>query len=395
MDPAHHSTLLVVILVTVLLLLLGVAALLLNYCRGKCLQKTRRSAVQRMVSFRDQATSTPSLQAVLSLLSTGSPTAEPRSRAGSRQEEWTSVTLTSRNQDVCPGDPSSRTTTRLPLHDWTPEQQPSLVSGVRRIADSPIGDLTLTPYLAVPAQPRSDRLSSSMKSNSSPETLPAPVESPVLGSSHSLRASSLHRQPSWKTSTRDSPLNRNPSAEDVERGTVRGDRSSLLELLEGTLSRPRPRSCSGQLQEEEEEEEEEEEGGSKVPLERSLLERAKAGCQLFQPRAWFISWGKTPQAEAVQQTNAGSLDSGVDVLENRHRREGRQAGVAGAPRRVCPGGVSTDEGDHRAPLSGSGKEEVEVVISPREAVVTFGMPQFGNKRSLWQKWEDRPLIAIN
>ncbi|XP_058869382.1 uncharacterized protein LOC131720917 [Acipenser ruthenus] len=393
MDPSHHSALLVVILVTMLLLLLGVAVLLLNYCRGKCLKKMGRSATPRMESFKDQATSTPSLQAVLSLLSTGSPAAQPSNRTGTRQEEeWTSVTLTSRNQSVYPGDPGTRTTERRSLHSWTPEQQPSLVSGVRRITESPIvgGDLTLTRHLAVPAQPRTDRLSSSMKSNSSPETLPAPAESPVLGSSHSLRASSLPRQLSWKTFSRGSPLNSKPSAEDVEQGTARGDRSSLLELLEGTLSRPRPRSCSGRLEEEE---------GSQVPSERSLLERAKAGCQLFQPRAWFISWGRTLQAESVQQANAGSLDSGVDVLENRHRRGGRQAGVAGPPRRTCPGGVSTGEGNRRAPLSGSGQEQEqeqeEVVISPREAVVTFGMPQFGNKRSPWQKWEDRPLIAIN
>ncbi|MGH0182324.1 UNVERIFIED_CONTAM: hypothetical protein FKN15_008847 [Acipenser sinensis] len=162
MDPSHHSALLVVILVTMLLLLLGVAVLLLNYCRGKCLKKMGRSATPRMESFKDQATSTPSLQAVLSLLSTGSPAAQPSNRTGSRQEEeWTSVTLTSRNQSVYPGDPGTRTTERRSLHSWTPDQQLSLVSGVRRITVSDRGrgsDADSPPRCSSPAPTRQAQL---------------------------------------------------------------------------------------------------------------------------------------------------------------------------------------------------------------------------------------------
>ncbi|XP_039602795.1 uncharacterized protein LOC120524957 isoform X1 [Polypterus senegalus] len=421
MDASQHSTFLIVILVLMLLFLAGVALLLLNHCRQKCLKKRHKEAPSSMKVFlKDQTTSTSNLRAVLSMLgvqsgvqnrdSQTSPIGAAGRRAqresfdGSNEATCTSSTLTSRNQHfesihakqeelgpsqelLVDGDCEQSSS----VFFWKQENEQSLMSGIRRIVGS-----TLTPESILAGQQQLKastlahlkRLSSSMKSDASPEELPVPVESPVVGVSQcqNQRTSSLPRDLSYYAAggsrvqlisyeAPDSPYNNQKSSLGglEEHGQRNFAKPYLVPAfgfpesssVPSTLSRPRP--CAGRVEE-----------GGQTLSEQSLLERAKASC-FFQPRAWFISWSNAPKVEFLQQQeHVGSRDSGVDIFESRHQRQGE---IPATGQDGNPSGIHT--------------RPVELEISPREAVEKLGTVESGSKRSLWQKREDRPLIVIN
>ncbi|XP_066564416.1 protein FAM171B-like isoform X2 [Amia ocellicauda] len=435
MAPQDHFILLLVIMVTMILLLIGVILAVLYYCRGIRLKRKREKlSAARPPAYKDQTTSTSNLSTILR-----TPTVAHshltqatfvdgdgcRSHGESHLATCNSATLTRNSQGSCSLslahydqghsqdcsrflDPAASKMT--PLGRWRAEYEQSLMSGVRRMDGS-----TGTPgssALALEKPSRSfagvqqDRLSSSVRSGASPKVLPVPLESPVvLEVSHSRanKTASLPRDLSYCSarggsrslllrpgerekgnSLHGSSLNQESSGGGH---SVKAEHSTFCGLLESssvpsTLSRLEAAASKV-------------EGGGQVLSEQSLLERARASC-LFQPRAWFISWGNTAKPGPVQHDeNRGSVDSGVDVFENKaltqvpgHRgSRGARVGrpLWKGPLEQQPGSTAQD-----AP-----KMEREVRISPREAAVKLGTPQSDGKRTPWQKWEERPLIAIN
>ncbi|XP_069039397.1 protein FAM171B-like [Lepisosteus oculatus] len=467
MEPWHHFILLLIIMVTMLLLLAGVILSVLCYCREKSRKwkEQTRSAVPRIV-YKDQTTSTSNISAILALIrtSTGVQSCETQTSLVDDCRQWSrtgscsksnlatcaSSTLSSKSQGLCSIslaltqenlgnsqgsnrllDPTASDVT--PLGRWRTEYEQSLMSGVQRMPDSTgtmeSGTLAMEKPSCCFARLQSRRLSSS-RSGTSPEILPAPLESPVIpeaSRSQTNKTSSLPRELSYCTSgssrihvsqAKDGTSSRSHLTQEMSLKSSEGSSSKKAEqsmfcgLLESssvpcTLTRPEPATSRV------------EGGAGHVLSEQSLLEKARSSC-LFQPRAWFISWGDTLKPALTQQEEkGGSVDSGVDVFENFYRRVGRSAevqapiqkaghrnatGAAGVQIRSEDGRLGSGEvqkwrGSLEQQPDGMGqqgnKAEKEVLISPREAVEKLGTPQYGSKRTLWQKWEDRPLIAIN
>lgn len=244
---------------------------------------------------------------------------------------------------------------------WRPGDEPSLLSGVQRMpgstatvacegsaAGTPAGRASLSLQ-----QGEQQRLSSSPHSLQNQRALPLPPQSPVL----SYLSPSSPRQPSATPFPEASGTSR-----DASRVSESSSAPSTLTQSSGTGSR------------------------AQGAAERSLLERARSSGLFQRSRAWVVSW-----ADALPKSGrGGSLDSGVDVQDIPRRARPGDGGLGplGAPMNGARA-----EGAVLEPESGDGGPG-EAVICPRETALQPGVGSRNSRPSLWQKWEERPLIAF-
>ncbi|XP_061113557.1 uncharacterized protein LOC133138646 [Conger conger] len=359
MGPSHQSIILLVIMVTMLLLLMGLILWLLHHCRER--HRRRKKGTQwpgmRLVA-RDQATSTSGLAVAAGIL--------PRSEAPcavSQSSSWAELSergggLGRRASGLLEsgslGSPSGAC--------WRPGDEPSLVSGVQRMPGSTAtvageGSITVTPAgrASLPHQQEEQlRLSSSPHGLETQRVPPLP-QSPVL-SYLSPASPRLPRQPSAVLA----PEGPSRNASHVSESS---SAPSTLTQSSGPASPP----------------------GARGTGERSLLERARSSGLFQRSRAWVVSW-----ADALPKPGrGGSLDSGVDVQEL-PRRGGPADGGSGSLS-VPPNGAR--EGADLGPGRGDGGQG-EASICPRETALPLGSDGKSSRPSLWQKWEERPLIAF-
>ncbi|KAJ1159631.1 hypothetical protein NDU88_000137 [Pleurodeles waltl] len=139
---------------------------------------------------------------------------------------------------------------------------------------------------------------------------------------------------------------------------------------------------------------------------------------MLSPKAWFIFLGKSNFADSARVckkniNNVTSLDSGVDILELQLRQEQNinkgsvrkaapQQGIlehSRTPEERCS--VEVEELHCSGPIENSHTKileekepRFEVHISHTEAALKLNEVHYGNKRSQWQKREERPLIGI-
>ncbi|XP_014345883.2 protein FAM171B-like [Latimeria chalumnae] len=159
--------------------------------------------------------------------------------------------------------------------------------------------------------------------------------------------------------------------------------------------------------------------------EQSLVQFPKVNL-LAEPMAWFIPLETKPfsgklQYKKKQPNNVASVDSGVDVIETNARQEGKHVQryvqtIADTKQLNPEGAIGLSQQDKRMSTDCTEKEHVfltdedgsgwvaldecdregnRVHRAHMEAAIKLGWGQYGNKRSLWQRREERPLIAIN
>ncbi|KAJ8409202.1 hypothetical protein AAFF_G00242230 [Aldrovandia affinis] len=411
MDPSHHSTILLVIMVTMLILLLGLILWVLHYCRVR--SRRQKKAVPGWpgvrLALRDQATSTTSLSVAMAIFlkhhETPSATAHSFSSWAELSESKEAAggfgpqTLRSSIQESCSvglaaDDASLGLESRGLLHStsqvyWRPGLEPSLLSGVQRMPGSTINvvgeEFALekpSGSASLPHQKQQERLSSSLRT---PEihqcpSLPMLAESPVLELSHvGANQTGYFSPPSPRSLREPSAVSPGRPGDAVpttalELGPERSRRASGVSESSSVLSTLTQASEAASLVGAE--------AAGQAASERSLLERARCSSLFQRPRAWFIS-----MADAMPKPGgAGSVDSGVDMQDVTQRSRPGETGFPGAPLNGARAeAVDTEEG------RGDGRQ-TEVVICPREAALKLGR---SSGPSLWQKWEERPLIAIN
>ncbi|XP_078515022.1 protein FAM171A1-like [Lissotriton helveticus] len=139
---------------------------------------------------------------------------------------------------------------------------------------------------------------------------------------------------------------------------------------------------------------------------------------LLSPKAWFIFLGNGPLTDSARSckkniNNVTSLDSGVDILELQLRQEQNiNKGCAGmlVPQQGTLEHSRTSEArcsfeveelHCSGPIDNSDTKKMEekepgfeVQISHTEAVLKLNEVLYENKRSQWQKIEERPLMGI-
>ncbi|KAJ8370089.1 hypothetical protein SKAU_G00101170 [Synaphobranchus kaupii] len=361
MGPSHQSIILLVIMVAMLLLLMGLILWLLHYCRER--HQRRKKAVPQWPGIRlvprDQATSTSSLAVAVGILHRNeAPCAVSRSSSSWAELSECKRGSAGRGSGVL--EPSSLESPAGAC--WRQGDEPSLLSGVQRMPGSTAtvaseGSAPNTPAGHVSLlQEEQERLSSSPQSLETQSAPPLPPQSPVLNylSTPSPR---LPRQPSATLVPEGPGTSRNTS-----RISESSSAPSTLTQSSGSASHIRAPGSS----------------------ERSLLERARSSALFQRSRAWVISW-----SDALPKPGqGGSLDSGVDVQDIPRRSrpgEGHSGSLSVPLNRVQAEGADLEPGR-------GDSSQGEVVIFPRETTLQLGS---SSRPSLWQKWEERPLIAFN
>ncbi|KAM4796054.1 uncharacterized protein WCC33_001169 [Rhinophrynus dorsalis] len=403
MDPGHHTAFLLAILVCIILLLLTGSALLVCYCRRKYLKAKNWSLSMRKQGLkRDQATSmtsftlniieqkpitynapktlqsSPSLPIIVdknyqkstllsSCLSLESPTVVMSDEEDcSRKSELVKTSIKNKRE----------TTGRSSAIYCAFSSGASVLSSL----------LDKSSMFSLKAK----RRSSSMKSGLDPDILLVPIASPVQAASSSagqLQAASLPRKLSHSTLLCDNSNNQeftwNTAGVSILSNHA-GHKESLS--VPGTLER------KSYISEE------------KDSSRQDLVQLRKPPFYL-QPKAWFVSFGNRPLSDGAQVgseelANVTSLDSGVDIIEVPMRKES-----GGYIKNLTKATCVSKMNDHLTVRSPNGQKpetesykadqlhEVELSISHREAARKLNEEYHG--RSLWQKWEDRPLMGVN
>nr|XP_033791452.1 protein FAM171B-like isoform X2 [Geotrypetes seraphini]XP_033791453.1 protein FAM171B-like isoform X2 [Geotrypetes seraphini]XP_033791454.1 protein FAM171B-like isoform X2 [Geotrypetes seraphini]XP_033791455.1 protein FAM171B-like isoform X2 [Geotrypetes seraphini] len=427
MDSRHHAALLLFILVGTILLLLAASFLLICYFRHKYLKtkKNQKWALKSVVLTKSQATSMTGVSLVLS----SPPSLLHESQAFKNSPFPVKSSLVQMKDDTAslenyivqknaaspPGWQCWSSSEKSPQNVYEKGNQTSILQYISSpgafLMDSILGqskDLEFSPFYVEDIMH-----CSSLKSNVDTNFVLVPEESPIPNISfinHS-RSSSLPRnlgdcliseipgnqQYFWSSSTLKTLL----------QNSVQGKPNGLMDMSHHgehmeSLSVPntlkRPPSTASTL-----------EGKT---ARKSLLQLPKTG--FLQPRAWFISLANGPFSNGApigkqDPNNITSLDSGVDVIELQVRQDGEvvRDGVelevmqhlesyedaTGSEQNVMQ--LVVEEGDESGSLMGGEQSGNEQQLAHKEAAMKLNEACYRNKRSLWQKREERPLIGIN
>ncbi|XP_069508917.1 protein FAM171B-like [Ambystoma mexicanum] len=435
MAGAHHTAFLLAILIGILLLLFVACVLLLCYCREQCTHLGRRERKRRMRDrlTKEQATSMTCVSTSflgppgLSFYGPQSCQTLPcplMQSLTSQQEDHETSCNTFENwatQQIKPQelDQQAILNSELPppekqecesIHDSTSycmfSSCPSLMeSGLKN------------------GRPSSRRCSSSMQSQAKSELLPTYPESTIPSESSlinhmrptsqqehcaSLSEKGIPQYFSWRSSTLTTSTLSRTSMQRIneQNGPIElsnDGRHSESVSVPGTLKR----ASSAVINLE-----------SNSSTGQSLVQLPKPQC-LLSPKAWFIFLGNNSLSEGARickddVNNVTSLDSGVDIIELQVRPESRnkECGVQDLGQHEGPleqsltREVNCDTAIERLHCSGpveypaTGRMEEEETgceqqTAHTEAALKLNQVHYGNKRSLWQKREERPLIGIN